>query len=443
MTAPARAAAYRALRIVATADLGDTLARTRDPLADPRDRALATDLVTGTLRWRGAIDFQLERLTGKPLDRLDPEVLDVLRLGAYQLLQLERLPASAVVNDSVNLVKAARVRSAAPLVNAVLRRLARERDALVWPATEDAVAHLSVVHSHPAWLVQRWIERFGAETALTWLRFNNAVPALTLAANRNRIDRDALAKRLGNEGVQTEPTAFAPHGLRVTQGRALASPSFQDGLCLVQDEASQLVTEVVAAPRGTRVLDACAAPGGKTVALAAQVGSHGLVVATDVRARRMRALCATLARCRAGNVQMAQIGARTAFPFRGDAFNVVLVDAPCSGLGTVRRDPDIKWKRQPEDLPRFAEQQVDLLHRVSRLVAPGGRLVYSTCSSEPEENEDAVDAFLDRAAEFSLEPLDTSVSSSIRSCVTPRGLFRSDPARHGLEAFFAAALRRV
>lgn len=445
MIAPARAAAYQALRLVMTADLGDTLVRTRDPLEDPRDRALATDLVTGTLRWRGAIDYQLARTSGKPLDRLDPEVLDALRLGAYQLLYLERVPASAAVNDSVNLVKAARLKSAASFVNAVLRRLARARMGLSWPPRARVVEYLSVVHSHPEWLVTRWVARFGADVAEAWIRFNNIPPMLTLAANRTRTDRDALAGRLGAEGVKTEPTAVAPHGLRITEGRSLNTPAFRTGLCLVQDEASQLIPEVVAARPGHRVLDACAAPGGKTVALAAQVGAKGMVVATDVRARRMRVLQATLARCQVANAHPVQISRSAALPFDDGVFDAVLVDAPCSGLGTLRRDPDIKWKRAPEDLMAFAESQVALLQRVARVVRPGGQLVYSTCSSEPDENEAVVRAFLAGAHDFALQPLHTldDVPPKVRALATPGGSLRTDPARDGLEAFFAAVLGRI
>jgi 16S rRNA (cytosine967-C5)-methyltransferase len=445
MTAPARAAAFRALQVIERADLGDTLARTRDHLADVRDRALATELVTGTLRWRGAIDYQLARLTAKPLHRLDPEVLAALRLGAYQLLYLERLPHSAVVNDSVNLVKAASLKSAAPFVNAVLRRLARERERLVWPSRDNLVEHLSVVHSHPAWLVARWLERYGAEDTATWLRFNNTVPALTLAVNRLKTTRDALRARLQSEGVTSEPTPMAPHGLRVIDGRPLSTPAFADGWFLVQDEASQLIPEVVAAREGERVLDACASPGGKTVALAAQAGPRGLVVATDVRPARMRTLAATLSRCGADRVHALQIAADGPLPFRESVFDAVLVDAPCSGLGTVRRDPDIKWKRSPADLAAFARAQLELVRRVAPLVRPGGRLVYSTCSSEPEENEGVVNAFLTGTRSFTLRPLDSiaDLPSSVRACATPEGFFRSDPVRHGLEAFFAAVLQAV
>jgi 16S rRNA (cytosine967-C5)-methyltransferase len=443
--APSRAAAHRALGLVATADLGATLARTRDLLEDARDRALATDLVTGTLRWRGAIDYQLARASGKPLDRLDPEVLNALRLGGYQLLYVARIPASAVVNDSVNLVKAARLASAAPFVNAVLRRLARERRALPWPARERTVEYLSVVHSHPEWLVARWVERYGADTAAAWTRFNNTTPALTLAANRRRTDRETLAAALRAEGVTTEPTTIAPHGLRVTGGRPLASAAFKSGLCLVQDEASQVIPEVVAARAGQRVLDACAAPGGKTVALAAQVGTTGTLVAADVRARRMRVLKGTLDRCQVSNARPVQTARSAPLPFRDAVFDAVLVDAPCSGLGTVRRDPDIKWKRRPDDLAFFAEAQVALLHRVARVLRPGGRLVYSTCSSEPDENEAVVATFLAHAPDFARQPLADlgDVPAAVRALTSSDGYLRTNPARDGLEAFFAAVLARI
>jgi 16S rRNA (cytosine967-C5)-methyltransferase len=445
MIARARAAAFKTLRLVETADLGDALARTRDTLEDARDRALATDLAIGTLRWRGALDYQIARLSGRRLEKLDPEVLDSLRLGAYQLLYLERVPASAVVNDSVSLVKTARFKSAAPFVNAVLRRLSRERDGLVWPSRDTIVEHLSVVHSHPEWLVARWIARHGADVTEQWLRFNNQPPALTLAANRLMGNRDALAARLAAEGIRTEPTAIAPHGVRVVEGRPLASAAFAEGACLVQDEASQLIPELVGARSRDRALDACASPGGKTVALAAQVGAEGSVVATDVRSRRMQVLAATLQRCRLPNAALVQVASRGTFPFRPASFDRVLVDAPCSGLGTVRRDPDIKWKRSAADLDVFARAQVDLLTRAAALVRRGGRLVYSTCSSEPEENESVVSAFLESTDQISLQPLTmlVEVPAAIRALATGDGYLETNPARDGLEAFFAAVFHVV
>jgi 16S rRNA (cytosine967-C5)-methyltransferase len=444
MISPARAAAFQALRLVETSDLADALARSRDGVSDARDRALATDLVTGSLRWRGALDFQLARLSGRRLEKLDPQVLDALRLGAYQLLYLERVPPSAVVNDSVSLVKVARLTSAAPFVNAVLRRLARERDQLAWPSPDHLVEHLAIVHSHPAWLVEKWVARYGAEVTEQWLKFNNQTPTLTLAANALVNTREQLAARLAADGIRTEPTTAAPRGLRVLNGRPLSSTAFAQGAFVVQDEASQLIPLLVAPVPGTRVLDACAAPGGKTIALASDVGANGVVVATDVRARRTQVLAATIARCHAHRARAVQIATRGSFPFVPRSFDGVLVDAPCSGLGTVRRDPDIKWKRAPGDLEVFAAAQIDLLVRAVTMARSGGRLVYSTCSSEPEENEDVIRAFLAATPSVEIEPLSSlDLPSPMRAMATPEGFLRTEPARDGLEGFFGAVLRVV
>jgi 16S rRNA (cytosine967-C5)-methyltransferase len=452
--APARDAAFRALRAIASlrVDLGEALTRARDPLNDVRDRALATDLATGTLRWRGAIDHQLQRLSAKPLHRLDEPVLDALRLGAYQILYLDRVPVSAVVNDTVAIVRASGFRSATGFTNAVLRRLARERATLTWPPrpatdSEERLAlidYFATVHSHPPWLVERWLDRYGAETTEAWLRFNNRPPSITVAANRLRATRDDLAARLRSEGVETSPTPVAPYGLVVQAGRVLTSAAFKDGLCLVQDEASQIIAELVPANAGDRVLDACASPGGKTIALAARCSATGSVVATDVRARRVRLLAETVHRCRTPNVRIVHVGDTGPLPFPDATFASVLVDAPCSGLGTVRRDPDIRWRRQPQDFPALAGVQTELLRRLAPLVAPGGHLVYSTCSSEPEENEAVVAAFLADAAGFSVIPLAslTHLSAAIKSMATPEGFLRTTPV-HGLEAFFGAVLRQV
>jgi 16S rRNA (cytosine967-C5)-methyltransferase len=452
--APARDAAFRALRAMASlrVDLGEALSRARDPLNDIRDRALATDLATGTLRWRGAIDYQLQRFSAKPLHRLDEAVLDALRLGAYQILYLDRVPVSAVVNDAVAIVGASGFRSATGFTNAVLRRLVRERTTLSWPQRPSTLSeerralidYFAIVHSHPAWLVERWLNRYGAETAEAWLQFNNQPPSITVAANRLRATRDEVATRLRGEGIETSPTPMAPHGLVVNAGRVLTSAAFHDGLCLVQDEASQIIPELVPVAAGALVLDACASPGGKTVALAARCTINGTVVATDVRARRIRLLAETMHRCRPPNVRIVHVSDEGTLPFPDATFDSILIDAPCSGLGTLRRDPDIRWRRQPADFPALAAVQSDLLRRLAPLVAAGGHLVYSTCSSEPEENEAVVAAFLTGATSFGVIPLASlsHLSEEIKSMATPEGYLRTTPA-HGLEAFFGAVLRQV
>ena len=443
MAAAAREAAFRVLRSIAggRTDLGDALSRARDPLSDPRDRALATDLAAGTLRWRGAIDYQVQLRSAKPLEKLDGAVLDAVRLGAYQILYLQRIPVSAVVNDSVDLAKRARFKSASGFVNAVLRRLSRERNELSWPDRSNLLEHLSVVHSHPSWLVARWLARYGAEATKEWLRFNNEAPTLTLAANRLLCSRDELAARLGREDIGTTPTPVAPHGLKVSSGQALASSAFRDGFCLVQDEASQIIPELLRARGSRRLLDACASPGGKTIAAAAECNREALVVATDVRTRRVQLLAATIKRCRATRVRIAHVGASTPLPFSDAVFDRVLIDAPCSGLGTVRRDPDIRWRRHPDQFAAFAQTQLDLLRRVHRVVAPGGAIVYSTCSSEPEENEDVVAAFL-RDVDAAVVPISAlGVATQIARMETHEGYLRTTPV-DGLEAFFGAVLRK-
>jgi 16S rRNA (cytosine967-C5)-methyltransferase len=424
--APARRAAFDALLAheVKGTDLPSTIAAARHGLHDPRDQSLLTELVSGTVRMRAALDHQIGLRTSRSLRTLDEEVRTTLRMGAFQLMFLNRLPPSAVVDDAVSLTRRSGKTSAAGLVNAVLRTLARDRDRLAWPESPEAHA-LAVRYSHPEWLVTRWIARHGTERTRAWMAFNNQPPRLCLAVNRARGTREDLAARLSAEGIETTPTTRAPHGLIVTKGAALGTEAFKEGWFVVQDEASQLVAELGCLAPGARALDLCASPGGKTVALVARVGPGGHVVASDVRPRRVRLLKATLARTGHTAVPVVQVPAGGPLPFRDQAFDFVLVDAPCSGLGTLRRDPDIRWSRQPSDLGRLAASQLTLLLRTAPLVRPGGQLIYATCSSEPDENESVVSAFLADAHQFALD-----------------FEHRTNPADDGLEAFYGAVIAR-
>ncbi|MEO7158212.1 MAG: 16S rRNA (cytosine(967)-C(5))-methyltransferase RsmB, partial [Vicinamibacterales bacterium] len=392
MIAPARRAAVDAMRQIddGTLDMGAAIARVRATLSDDRDGALLLELVTGTSRMRAAIDHQLAMRVKRPLARLDAAVLGILRVSAFQLIYMSRLPASAVINDAVELTRRAGKSSAAGLSNAVLRAVARDRDRLEWPSRASLVEYLAVVQSHPQWLVERWLARYGAEQAESWLTFNNQPAVMCLAVNRRLLTREALAEELAADGVTTRPTARAVHGLEVIDGRALGTRAFTEGRFVVQDEASQLIGELAASVGGKTLLDLCASPGGKTLAISA---AKGFVIASDVRAPRVRLLKKTLDRCRVTNARVIHVAADGPLPFQENIFDVVLIDAPCSGLGTVRRDPDIKWRRTPEDLPRFAASQRELIERAAGLVRRGGALIYSTCSSEPEENEEVVASF--------------------------------------------------
>jgi 16S rRNA (cytosine967-C5)-methyltransferase len=454
--APARLAAYDVLRAVASgrSDLPGALAQARSRLPDERDRALAGEIATGTLRWQGSFDVIIEAFARRPIEKLDPEVVDILRMTAFQLLYLDRIPASAAVNDAVALTGKAGKRSASGLVNAILRRISRERDRLPLlqkpkkvagtfrekvPATffDEALAYLEKTLSHPRWLVARWLDRYGLDDAERWALFDNAPAALTLRANTIRISRDALAERLTSFSVDTEPTQFATHGLTVRSGNPLSTALADEGLFFVQDESSQLVAELVGATAGERILDACASPGGKTTAMAAAMENRGAIVATDLRGRRVDLLARTVQTLGASCARIVQADASATLPF-SVSFDAALLDAPCSGLGTLRRDPDIRWRRSEAELKRFGETQFQMLRRVAEVVGVGGRIIYATCSSEPEENEEVIADFLASHHEFVHAP--ERIPTSLRRFVTADGYFRTLPFRDELEAFFAAIL---
>jgi 16S rRNA (cytosine967-C5)-methyltransferase len=446
MIAAARIAAYRALRAVSSgaADLPHALARARAGLHDERDRALAAEIVTGALRWQAAFDHIVTQFAKRPLQKLDPEILDILRLSIFQLLHLDRVPASAAVNDAVSMASHAGKKSAGPLVNALLRRVSRERDRLPLPPRPDSAAdravaidYLSTTLSHPQWLAERWFDRYGFEATERWMQFNNRPASLTLRVNTLKTTAPALTRSLADRGIEVRPGQFSPDALIVQIGNPLLTPLVEDGSFFVQDEASQLVASVVGAQPGDRVLDACASPGGKTIAIAAAMRDTGLIVATDVRGRRVDLLAKTIASSGARSIKVVQADVSNPLPLQAQ-FDWVLLDAPCSGLGTVRRDPDIRWRRTESDLAGLAVAQLRMLTETARVLRPGGRLVYSTCSSEPDENEHVVQRFLGESG-FALAPI-TTPGSTARSLVNAAGHLRTLPYRDGLEAFFAALL---
>ena len=445
----ARTAAFRALRAIETGsvDLPAALARERTDLDDERDRALTMEIVTGTIRWQRSLDYLIEHFARRPLSKVDDDIVTILRLSLYQVLHLDRVPAAAAVDEAVDLTRLARKPSATGFVNGVLRSVVRQRNRLPLPAhpgtpgdRDEALAYLGVTHSHPEWLVARWLGRYGFDATERWVRFNNQAPPLTLRANRLRVSRTALQESLARQGVETDATTFAPDGLAVVAGNPLRTAL--DGSFVVQDESSQLITQALGARPGETVLDLCAAPGGKTTALAADMEGHGVLVASDVRPRRMRLLTQTIRAAGAGNVRLLQVDGEGALPFH-PVFDRVLVDAPCSGLGTIRRDPDIRWRRHEEELTDLARRQVALLERAAAVVKPGGRLVYATCSSEPDENEAVVEMFLrSHEHQFTLVDLRRELGEHLQPLLNARGCLQPSP-QHGLEAFFAAALVRV
>jgi 16S rRNA (cytosine967-C5)-methyltransferase len=455
MIARARVAAFDVLDAVTAgrADLPAAIAKSRERLDDDRDRALAAEIATGVERWRAALDHLIEATAARAIDRLDPEIVTILRLSAYQLLYLTRVPAAAVVDDAVELTRRVKKRSASGFVNAVLRSISRKRAALLLPPRPADVAdraaaldYFAITLSHPRWLVSRWYDRLGFEAAETWLKFNNVQARLTLRANRLKLTPAELTERLAKEDIRVAAGRFAPDALIVEEGQPLkvrgghGVPLIDHGWFVVQDEASQLIS-LLADPNAQRVLDTCASPGGKTTAMAAAMSDRGLVVACDVRPKRIELLKRTVAASGSAIVRIVQADAARTLPF-SRPFDCVLLDAPCSGLGTLRRDPDIRWRRREEDLVALASAQRRMLGRAADCVSPGGRLIYATCSSEPEENDNVVDHFLTTTSGF--VRVDATTIAGIPAAVIDRqGYLRTAPHLHGLEAFFGAVLERT
>lgn len=449
MIAPARLAAYEAIRAVSAgrADLATALPRARAALSDERDRALASEIATGVERWRASLDHLIQLQAKRALSKLDAEVLDILRIALYQLLHLTRVPASAVVDDAVNMTKKAGKGSAAGFVNALLRGLSRSRSALPLPPPPldpfdraEALRYLSVTLSHPEWLAGRWLDRLGFAAAETWMQFNNRPSPLTLRVNPRVTSPDRVIETLAAEEIDAHRGAWAPDAV-IVPGGSLAATALDPSSFVVQDEASQLIALLAGRDPGPRVLDTCASPGGKTTAIAVTQPPGGFVVAADLRARRMTLLTQIVSAAHLDNVRLLQMDLRQPLPLT-PTFDTVLLDAPCSGLGTLRRDPDIKWRRGPDDLLPFAKSQQLMLGHAAGGVRPGGRLIYATCSSEPEENERVAEAFLEVTPGF--RPVDArSVHPNLSpALVDERGHLRTTPHQHGLESFFGAIFER-
>ena len=430
MTPSIRAVAARTLLAVHSgrATLAAELDRARREFADDRDRGLLMELCAGTLRWRGALDAMLTRVATRPLGEVHETVLTVLRIGAYELTHLTRVPAHAAINEAVEAARTLRQARAAGFVNAVLRNLQRAGANTGLPARpadddhEQWLAYLTTTLSHPRWLAARYLARVGPAGAEAWCRYNNTVPGATVRVRASTAAADVphVADALAAAGAT--PSARVAGAWRLPPGASAGLPDEITRELSVQDEGSQLVAARVAADAGQRVLDVCAAPGGKSAWLARAVGRQGLVVSCDTRPARLTVLTETLRR-EGVTPRVVRIDAAMPLPF-GAGFDRVLLDAPCSGLGTIARDPDVKWNRDEASLARFAATQRAMIAHAARAVAPGGRLIYATCSSEPEENTAVVDDFLAVHPEFARMDAD----------------LETRPDRDGLDAFFAAVL---
>jgi 16S rRNA (cytosine967-C5)-methyltransferase len=450
----ARRIAYQVLgRVEAEgAYASDVLREALDARVKPADAALATEITLGVLRWRRTLDFLLDRHLKKTVEGLDLPVALALRIGLYQLRFLRRIPPRAAVNESVELVKMARKTSAAPLVNAVLHKATGEIETPVeqfLARNLSEIERLTIVHSHPAWMIERWIRSLGETGAIRTMTANNTRPRLSCVVPNCDVRQDVLTA-LARAGMRTEPGLLLKNAFAVTGGSPSQTDVFRAGLFSIQDEASQAVPLLLGVEPGDWVLDLCAAPGGKTPRLVAASGGTGLVIAADRHRHRLKAMRAQFERLRLAGVHLVELNAEQPLPFC-EKFDRILVDAPCSGTGTLARHPEIRWRLRPEQLAAFHPLQLRLLGNAIAHLKPGGEIVYSTCSMEPEENEEVVSKAL--GDEPSIRSVEASTvaqrlgpylrnPSDAETLLAKDGYFRTSPAEQRTDGFFAAILRR-
>lgn len=414
---------------------------------EKHDAALATELVYGTIQRLNTIDYFLSRFVSKGLNKLEPWVRSLLRLSFYQLYYLERIPDHAAVNEAVNIAKRRGHPGISGMVNGVLRNVIRQRSALAVPDAEDPVTRIALRHSHPEWLVSRWIRQYGEETAERICEANNRPPHVSVRVNAIRHTRSELTDRLREEGVDAEPSTLAPAGVVIRgAGNMAFHPLFQRGDFSIQDESSMLVAEFVDPKPGMKVLDCCAAPGGKTAHLAEKMGDQGEIIACDIHEHKKKLIDDQASRLGLKCIRTLAADARELNDrFPAASFDRILLDAPCSGLGVIRRKPEIKWSKQERDIADICKVQRDILERVKVLLKPGGLLVYSTCTIERSENDEMIRAFLQDNPEWELageapdglpgddSPLPISAAS---------GMIQIFPHQFGSDGFFIARLKR-
>ena len=419
---PARLAAFRILEQVENGAFSSVLLAAEEPRLKAVDRALCHELVLGVLRWQLLLDRIVEQFSKKRIESLDRGVRIALRLGLYQLRFLTRIPASAAVNESVSLVRKARLSSAAAFVNALLRRAVREPEYDPAADVSDPIEKIAVRTSHPAWLIERWASWLDLDEAEAFARANNEVPPTAFRVVSKRVNQSEILSKLSAAGAALESSSLVDGAWRVSGTTSLLRELSAAGEIYLQDEASQLVAQLVDAKRGERVLDLCAAPGGKTTMMADRSGDRAFVIAADRSTTRMETVVATTRLHQLEGIRPVILDAASPLPFWPETFDKVLVDAPCSGTGTLRRNPEIRWRLTPDDIVVLAEQQKRILSRALEMVKPGGRLVYSTCSVEREENEDVI----------------REVPDQFRVVKT----IRTWPHREGSDGFFVAVFER-
>jgi 16S rRNA (cytosine967-C5)-methyltransferase len=411
---------------------------------DPRDRGLATELVYGVLRQQGRLDYALGRFSNQPLQKLEERVRRLLRLGAYQILCLDRVPVSAAVNTTVELARQQNLERATGFINGILRALIRGIDTLSWPDRQgDPQGYLTHACSLPGWLARRWLQELGADEACALAEAMLLPAPLTIRVNTLRAEPDEVLAQLQAIEPAARGCSYVAEGIRLSQHQSLlqlAPGSFQ-----VQDQASMLIPHLLDVKPGERILDGCAAPGGKTTQIAALTGNLAEIVALDLHPQRIKLLQSGIERlgCQGVTAKVWDLTQPPKF-LTPASFDRVLLDAPCSGLGVLRRNPESRWNRNPEDIAQLAQLQLRLLENVAPLLRPGGVLVYSLCTTTPEETTGVIEAFLENSPQFKITDLHDQLPAAWRPLLDPQGCLRTFPQQHdGMDAFFAVKLQKL
>jgi 16S rRNA (cytosine967-C5)-methyltransferase len=406
------------------------------------DRAFLTELTYGVLRWRGRLDWVVRHFSKIPFEKIELGILNALRLGLYQILFLSRTPSSAAVNESVELAKRIRGKGGGGFVNAVLRSALRGKEEIRYPElNEDPILHISVLESHPLWLVRRWIQELDPEEATRICTFNNKPSPLSLRANALKIKRSELIEKLREKGLKPFHSLYSEGGILLSDPPATSElPFLKEGLYIIQDEASQLVTSILEPKPGELILDACAAPGGKTTHIAQKMENEGEIYALDLtreKLNRVEKFCRSLG---IAIVKTVKGDASRPLPYlKGLKFDRILADVPCSGFGTLRRNPDLKWRRTEQDIRRLSGLQSSILKNLAPYVKEGGIFVYSTCTVFREENEDVVERFLGANPEFQLDQIREVLPEKCHPFIK-NGYFKTFPPRNEMDGFFVARM---
>lgn len=414
--------------------------------SDRRDQALFNALVYGVLRWRGRLDYLIGYFSRTPFHRINPEVLNLLRLGLFQVIYLDRIPAPAAVTTTVEIAKSRAAPWVIKYVNAVLRRATAEYRNVQFPdPSEQPCTALAASKSFPKWLLKRWLDRYTYTRVETMCDGVNSIPPITIRTNTLKITPAKLVESLAAETDHATRTTYATEGISLVSPKAPIAEleTFKQGWFQVQDEAAQLVSLLLNPKPGETVVDACAGLGGKTGHIAQLMDNSGKVIAVDREDKKLKSLQTEMLRLGISNVScITHDLLKPSAPIDLGAIDRVLLDAPCSGLGVLRRNPDTKWAALDKKLGRFQNRQISLLQIVSGFVKPTGVLVYTVCSCEPEENEAVIAAFLKNCPEFVIEKCTANLSPKARILVDTNGYFRTVPVMDQMDGFFAVRLRK-